>query len=203
MKRVWFDVGANNGNDSITVAKNNPGLQVFGFEPTPELQDVIQKKIKENGLTNYTLVKSAVSDYVGQSTFNVAGQSDWGCSSLLDFSEKSQTEWIGRTDFKVTEKITVDVIRLDKFVDDNKIEIIEYLHIDTQGSDLNVLKGLGDKISIVKAGVMEAAAKPDILYDNQNTVDECVEFLKSNGFIIDSITSNDQFNNEVNIHFRR
>lgn len=203
MKKAWFDVGANNGSDSINVAINNTNIHVFGFEPTPELQEIIEEKLKKFNLNNYTLVKSAVSDYIGKSTFNVAGQSDWGCSSLLDFSDKSKSEWTGRTDFQVTKKIEVDVIRLDKFIEDNEIDTIEFLHIDTQGSDLNVLKGLGDKIKIVKEGVMEAASKPDILYNNQNTLDECVDFLKSNNFKIDSISSNDQFGNEVNIYFSK
>lgn len=200
MKIAWFDVGANNANDSILVARNNPNLHVYGFEPTPELQSIIEEKI--NDLPNYHLIKSAVSDYEGTSTFNIAGQADWGCSSLLEFSEKSITEWVGRSDFRVTHKVEVDVIRLDKFVEENEIDLIEYLHIDTQGSDLNVLKGLGDKLSIVKAGVMEAGAKDDILYKGQNTEQDCVKFLYENGFIIENIQSNDVHRNEVNIFFK-
>jgi len=201
MKKAWFDVGANNGSDSVHVAFENPELFVYGFEPTPEMYNEIQNKI--SNIKNYILIKKAVSDFEGKATFNVAGQSDWGCSSLLEFSENSQIEWPGRTDFKVTQQIEVDVIRLDKFIEDEGIDVIEYIHIDTQGSDLNVLKGLGTKISIVKEGVMEAAGKDNILYNKQNSELDSIKFLEENGFIIEKITSNDIHRNEVNIYFKQ
>ena len=152
---------------------------------------------------NYNLIKKAVSNYEGKATFNVAGQCDWGCSSLLEFSDRSKVDWPGRTDFVVTQKIEVEVIRLDKFVKENSITKIDYLHIDTQGSDLNVLKGLGEQLSIVQEGAMEAASKPDILYFGQNTQEECVDFLISKGFEITRIEINDPQQNEVNIYFKR
>ena len=52
-------------------------------------------------------------------------------------------------------------------------------------------------------GVMEAANKEDILYYGQNTKDECVSFLNNNGFVITEISSNDRFDNEINICFAR
>jgi hypothetical protein len=94
------------------------------------------------------------------------------------------------------------VIRLDNFIAKNNIDIIDYFHCDTQGSDLDVLYGLGEKISIIKEGTIEAAAKQDILYKNQNTVMECIEFLKMNNFEVVSVSSNDPEFNEANIHFK-
>lgn len=199
--RVFFDVGANNGYTSIPVAYMNSDTIVYAFEPTPEMINEIESKII--GLSNYFLTKKAVSDYNGTSTFNVAGQCDWGCSSLLEFSEKSKTEWPGRTDFHVTNEIIVDVIRLDNFIEAHGITKIDYLHIDTQGSDLNVLKGLGKYIDIVIEGVMEAAAKNDILYNGQNTQEESITFLEEHGFEITNIQVNDSYHNEVNIFFRK
>jgi hypothetical protein len=121
---------------------------------------------------------------------------------LLEFSDKSKTDWPGRTDFLVTKQIQVEVIRLDNFIAKNNIDIIDYFHCDTQGSDLDVLYGLGEKISIIKEGTIEAAAKQDILYKNQNTVMECIEFLKMNNFEVVSVSSNDPEFNEANIHFK-
>lgn len=47
--------------------------------------------------------------------FNIAGQADWGCSSLLEFSNGLDKTSPGRTDLKVTDTITVNTIRLDTF----------------------------------------------------------------------------------------
>lgn len=201
VEKVFFDVGANNGDSFIGLAKSDPSIQVYAFEPTPEMYQLIEKKTV--GLSNYCLIKKAVSDFEGTAKFNVAGQADWGCSSLLEFSDKSKVEWPGRTDFIKTKEIQVEVIRLDWFVKENGIAKIDYLHIDTQGSDLKVLQGLGDQLQIVLSGVLEAGTKPDILYYGQNTEEQCVKFLIENGFKITKIESNDRFRNEVNIYFSK
>jgi len=199
-KKIFFDVGANSGKDSIPIAKNDVNTIVFGFEPTPQLIGIIKNQI--SGLNNYILIEKAVSNYNGKSKFNVAGQADWGCSSLLEFSDKSKTEWCGRTDFRITEEIEVDVIRLDNFIEEFKIKKIDYLHVDTQGSDLNVLKGLGDYLKIVNEGVIEAANKENILYFGQNTKEECIDFLVKNNFKIINVEKNDPHDNEINIYFK-
>jgi|GEM_PF-625900 len=198
---VFFDVGANNGFTSVPVAQQHPHAHVYAFEPTPQM--VQQIETKAGNLPNYHLTRKAVSDFNGKAKFKVAGQSDWGCSSLLDFSDKSRTEWPGRNDFVVTEQIEVDVMRLDAFIEEQGIETIDFLHIDTQGSDLKVLQGLGKYLSIVKQGAMEAAARPDILYKGQNTQEESIRFLQENGFEILGVDSNDDRRNEVNIYFKR
>jgi len=200
VQKIFFDVGANFGTSSIHLAKSDPDTLVYAFEPTPEL--ILYLKTQTFNLKNYNVVGKAVSDFDGKATFNVAGQADWGCSSLLEFSDNSKTEWPGRTDFSVTKQIEVDVIRLDNFIIKNNIDKIDYFHCDTQGSDLDVLYGLGEKISIIKEGAIEAATKQDILYKNQNNFIECIEFLKMNNFKIISVTSNDPQFNEANIHFK-
>lgn len=198
--RIHFDVGANDGKWAIHYARHEPKTFVVAFEPTPVLAQHIAEQT--SNLKNFLIVKNAVSDYNGSATFNVAAQDDWGCSSLLEFSDKSKTDWPGRTDFKVTEKIDVDVIRLDRFVMEYNVPRIDYLKIDTQGCDLNVLKGCGEFLSLVREGCMEAGASTDILYNGQNTKDESIKFLNESGFEVTRIETNDIHNNEVNIFFR-
>ena len=54
---------------------------------------------------------------------------------------------------------------------------------------------------MVEAGNIEAGAKPDILYNGQNTKEESIQFLEDNGFKVIDIENNDIHGNEVNIHF--
>jgi FkbM family methyltransferase len=200
-EKIVFDVGANNGSSSVPLAIANPTYLIFAFEPTPEMIEVIKSKIV--GLENYVIVPKAVSDYNGTAEFNVAGNWDWGCSSLLKFSKKSQTDWPGRTDFHVTYKLNVDVIRLDTFIEESGITKIDHLHIDTQGSDLNVMKGLGEYLQIVNEGTMEAGTSDDVLYEGQNKLNDCIKFLLLNGFKVVDVNSNDVFCHEVNIVFKK
>jgi FkbM family methyltransferase len=196
---VIFDVGANNGNSFLPAARWFRRWRVTAFEPTPELVALLQRRAE--GLSNYQVIPNAVSENPGKATFNVDSLEDWGCSSLLEFNEARRETWADRHDLEVTHRIEVEVIRLDRFIDDHGVKRIDYLHIDTQGSDLRVLRSLGDKLAIVQAGVMEVPVRPELrLYNDQHTKEEALAFLGEAGFVVVDI---DAVDNEANVYFRR
>jgi len=200
---TYFDVGANTGIDSLPIASSKIDSIVYAFEPTPRL--IEQLRSHSVGLSNYIIVPKAVSNYNGEAVFYISGQADWGCSSLCEFNDNLEHTWPGRTDFKVTDQVKIEVIKLVDFVKENNIESIDYLHVDAQGQDLEVLMGLEEKINIVKAGVIEMPTSHDIkLYKNQKYIKEdAIKFLEENGFKITGVHSNDIQCNEVNIHFSK
>jgi len=198
MKTIIFDIGANTGDTFLQQARN--GSFVYCFEPTPELIN----NIKQKGYTNiptYFLIEKAISDYNGKSVFHVAGQADWGCSSLLDFSNNLDQTWPNRLDLKVTYDVEVLVTRMDTFLKENlDIEHIDYVHIDTQGNDLKVLESFGQKIQIIKSGVVEVPMNEEVkLYKNQHSKKDMLDFLEKNNFKIIDITKQQ---NEENIFFK-
>lgn len=201
MPKIYFDVGANDGNSGISFLRNDN--IVYGFEPTPRMINIIKNKVGNN--PNYHLIPVAVSNVEGKAKFKISGQADWGCSSLCTFNDNLDKTWPGRTDFKLTEEIEVDVITLETFINKENITEIEFLHVDVQGKDLEVLIGLGSKLNIVKAGVIEMpTSHANKLYKDQiYTESDAIEFLGKNNFKIDRIESNDRFRNEVNIYFSR
>lgn len=196
---IYFDVGANDGSSMERVAFQ--GQTLISFEPNPDMCAIIKGKIQL--YPNWHLFPVAISDYDGEAEFNICTTHDRGCSSLLDVSEAGKTQWGGRQDMIPSYKIKVAVRRLDTLLDWSQIPEIEFFHCDTQGSDLAVLKGMGEFIKRIKAGVVEAAAKPDILYVGQNSSDDTIKYLEANGFKINGITPNDVNHNEVNILFSR
>lgn len=202
---VIFDVGANDGSSCIRFAQASPDNIVWAFEPTPKFAQELEEKYK--GLPNYHVVQKAVSDVPGTAKFYIAGTPgcDGGCSSLNQFSDNLEETWPGRIDFKVTDTIDVDVIRLDQFMKDNNIEKIDYLHVDVQGKDMEVLFSLGDKLTSVGSGVMEMPLTDDVkLYKDQKyTLVDGVKFLTKNGFRVQRIEPNDVFCNEVNVYYYR
>lgn len=202
--RAIFDVGANDGSWGLGMAQRYPEVQVYGFEPTPELCDRILARVRGLGLRNYELVPVAVSDAPGRARFNVAGQSDWGCSSLLSFADGVEQTWPGREDLKVTNVIEVDCIRLDSFVDQMGVSSIAFLHTDAQGVDLKVIGSLGRHVGKVERGRLETARNAEVaLYAGQHTLDAVLHFLWIHGFDIEAVTPNDKFCNEVNVTYRR
>ena len=199
--RVYFDVGSNDGSSSISWI--NQGHEVHLFEPNPSLVKNYMDGPMPIDRPNVHVNQVAVSDYNGTAQFNICVTHDRGCSSLLDISERAKTEWGGRQDMIPTHKIDVQVIRLDSYDPLNNIDEIEFFHCDAQGSDLRVLKGMGKHLRKIKAGVVEAAAKQDILYRDQNHIQETIAFLETNGFSVNYIQANDFQHNEVNIGFTR
>jgi FkbM family methyltransferase len=190
--RILFDVGANNGSRWYEdLSRDQTNTFVYMFEPTPELCDIIKAKYQH--LKNWLLIETAVSNYEGIATFNIAGHYDWGCSSLFNFKEDIKDTWPKERvapsgDLHFTKQIEVNVTTLKTFIKNHpEITAIDYLHVDTQGSDLNVLKGLGEYISIVRIGNIEAALEAP-LYDESPTKDECVKWIESNGFRVESIS---------------
>ena len=200
MPRIYFDIGANDGHSLIHLAMNSDNI-VYAFEPTPRMINIIKQKT--GGFKNYHIVPKAISNYNGKSKFYVSGNADWGCSSLCQFNDNLETNWPGRTDFRVTEEIDVDVIRLEDFIIENNITDVEHLHCDVQGHDLEVLMGLGDKLSIVKNGVIEMPTSHEKkLYKDQKYLHtDAIEYLQKNGFEVTKVESNDQFNIEMNVYF--
>jgi FkbM family methyltransferase len=198
MMQIRFDVGANDGESNLQYAKE--GHTIYAFEPTPELIKII--KDKTSHMANYHLYEYAVSNYTGKATFNVAGHCDWGCSSLNEFSDNLDKTWPGRGDFKVSHKIEVQVIKLEDFLDAHpEITHIDFFHCDTQGSDLDVLKGLGKYISLVKEGCIEVSQPGYELYKGtSNDREEAEKWLRLHGFGQIVTTP---WANEWNIHFKR
>lgn len=192
---IYFDIGANNGHTSVNWVNVEDNI-VYAFEPNP----FFKGDLAERRRTKYYAV--AVSNYNGRAVFNVCTALDRGCSSLLAVSPGATERWGGRTDFIPESNTEVEVIRLDS-LDWSEIPEVEWFHCDAQGSDLAVLEGLGQYASRIKAGVVEVASKPDILYVGQNTKDATVAWLEANGFEITKADGNDGAGNELNVEFRR
>lgn len=198
--KIKIEVGANKGTETKEMAKD--GSIVYAFEPTYELLiEYLWPLSYEN--KNIRILPFAVDCENSFKQFNVAGHWDWGCSSLYEFSDNLNETWPGRVDFSTTHSYTVPTITLYDFCELYKIERVDFLHIDAQGNDFNVLKSLKDKISIVNEGVVEASKKVELYKNTDNNVDSIKEYLISNGFQIIDETINDAVEAEVNIHFKK
>jgi len=83
---------------------------------------------------------------------------------------------------------------------------IDFIHIDAQGVDLDVLQSLGKYIENVKEGVIETVLyeeKSIYASQNNNVFENVKKFLKENHFEITRIDSNDLENCEYNVFFKK
>lgn len=209
-KNHILDVGAFNGLDGLILAVKNPEFMIHAFEPNPYLLKEIKKNkkkielFKEIKITNYKINNLAVSDTNGYLNFNITKNPT--VSSLNKFSTNIDKSWPGYSEphCTVIKKIKVKSITLENYCIDNKINAVNYLHIDAQGSDLKVLKGLKKKIQIVKSGVLEASInKKNSLYQKNHTIKEVKFFLNKNNLkILKIVDVAKNIKNEKNVFFQ-
>jgi len=81
-----------------------------------------------------------------------------------------------------TGKTTIHVRRLDDWAKENHVEAIDYLKIDTQGSDLDVLRGTGDLLPQIRCIQAEVMFNP--MYLGQPLFADIDTFLRSKGFVL-------------------
>lgn len=209
-KKNIFDVGAFNGVNGLALAVKNPDTLINAFEANKNLIKTINKLKKKielrmgRKLNNYKIHNVAVSNKSNLSNFYIAKNPT--VSSLHKFSKNLDKSWPGyrETHCHTIKKVKVKTITLKKFCNDNKIKVINYLHVDTQGSDLNVLKGLGNLIRIVKQGVIESSiSQKSSLYQNNHTLKQVKKFFKKINFSIKKIDPiESSVGNEVDIYYQ-
>jgi len=201
---IIIEVGANSGSDTEHLLKTFPTAQYYGFEPTIELYVQLQKKFAATpDYDRMQFIPCAVSETNGFAQFNIAGQGDWGCSSLYEFNPNIHTLWQNRSDFKFTHSYKVPTIRLDTFIANNNLQNqqIDYLWIDAQGHDIPVLNSLGKLIDNVCAGRLEVSYTVELYQGTVNTLRAAEDILIANKFEY-KITPDD-VGKEANITFIR
>lgn len=201
-----IDVGANQGDFSIEIAKRNPDLFVVAIEPIPALCTQIQNHAQDAQLDNVIVEQVAIDTAERESTFHVADHHDLGVSSLLPFKQKgiSQDEyWKHREDLYFDKEITVKVRPLSAVLGPWAPRSIKFIKIDAQGLDIDVLDSLGPYLEITEAGMLEVpATSHNALYEGENhDLGSALSHLARYGFEPYAVKPNDHAANEYNIFF--
>jgi FkbM family methyltransferase len=127
---VVFDVGANVGNWTEYAIGQHKNLKVFAFEPIPKLIDLMKKKFEGKNVTVEQLAMFSSEKAVDFEYYE----------NNSDASGIYHQNWVTQI-CGTPKKIAVNATYLDKFCKDNKIKHIDFLKIDTEGSELDILQG--------------------------------------------------------------
>ncbi|TRX20908.1 FkbM family methyltransferase [Flavobacterium franklandianum] len=185
-KLTILDIGGCEGEESIRYSRIFPFSSIYVFEPLPDNQKLVAENIIKYKVENVALIPFAVSDEEGISQFYVSSghpenqpkDLDWDFgnkSSSLLTPEFNPHKWLNFND-----TINVKTITLNSFLANNKINNVDFIHMDVQGAELKVLTGANDFIKETKAIWLEVA---DIeLYKNQPLRKDIENFMDSNGF---------------------
>jgi FkbM family methyltransferase len=123
--RTVFDIGANNGQSAAKYAQDFPNSKIYSFEP--ELQTFEKLKTNTSNLPQVSVFNMGIGAENGSLELYHGKYSEWNSfvPGLNDTGEKS----------------IVEVKKVDDFAQENGLDKIDVLKTDTEGFDLNVLKG--------------------------------------------------------------
>lgn len=149
---TFIDVGANMGQTINLVRKDFKNSKIYSFEPTPELVKQLEDKYKKD--TEVTISEKALADFDGEAKFYISTYSPTNSMLIPDIELYTEIHSERVADFKNLKEIIVPVTTLNNWYKVNNFtERIDVLKIDTQGTELQVLKGaedlLKDKIKII------------------------------------------------------
>ena len=163
---VIFDVGANTGQSSVEFSRWLKIAQVYAFEPSP---------------SSFKKLASNVKSFRGISIQNIALGAKSGMLTLSNDFESSMNKVVSK---QSSNTIDVEVSTVDKFIGENAISHIDFLKIDVEGFELEVL--LGAKEILLRQGVtfieIEAGLAPT--NNHHQPLNLLKEFLEAHGYFL-------------------
>lgn len=182
-----LDVGANEGQ-YYEFLREQVGYrgQVVSFEPVPHLFAALHARAA--GTPNWQVDRRALGQEAGTSGFNIMKNTQM--SSFLT-PDHSRTGPLLVDHNMVLEQVSVDVTTLDHILPELMARMGTrnlYLKMDTQGFDLEVIKGASATLSGIAALQSEASVVP--VYADMPPFDEFIRALEGRGFALSGIYPN-------------
>lgn len=131
-------------------------------------------------LRNYVVLPIAISERDGSAELQLNAYEQ--SSSLLPPDPVGVKRWITEQHFEVVDSVTVPTMRLDTFINAVGLKSIDYLKVDAQGLDLDVVKSAGDRLADIARVMLEATTASYRQYEGAPGKSAIVEYMESRGF---------------------
>lgn len=132
---VVFDVGAHIGFYTLLIAGivDSSIGHVYAFEPNPGVFDILKRHIEINKLGHVTAVNIALGASIGQIEFFLGPSNNTGMASVLPRDSGKRN-------------IVTSITTLDTFVSANNLRRLDFIKIDVEGAEVDVLEGARNAI---------------------------------------------------------
>jgi FkbM family methyltransferase len=169
-----IDIGGHIGLHAVVFSKLAFNGKVYVFEPAPNSYAIIKNTIKINKLEDRILLfKEAVSDKKGNTVFYIND------SPLAD-NANSLVQY--RTDKKLL-KVDVPLISIDEFIAEKNIPKIDFIKIDAEGAELDVLKGAVKCLADLKPK-MTLGLHPSAIKEKGDSLAEIFDILHKHNYSV-------------------
>jgi FkbM family methyltransferase len=135
-----FDVGANVGGTAVFFARAFPSATIYAFEPVAETFQVLVERTRA---------------HAGVRAFNLALGRKRGRARML-IRQASVANRVARWRDSLKPSVPVTMTNGDAFCAEHRIARIGFLKIDTEGHDLEVLRGFRSLLQAHRIDLLEA-----------------------------------------------
>ena len=174
-KIIFWDIGANIGLYSIYAAKIHSDIEVISFEPSTNNLRILSRNIFINKLQDKIKILQLPLGKEGIKFANLKesqfheGSSHNSFNNDLDFEGKR---------IKVTNDYKILGISIKYLLENNILEIPDYIKIDVDGIEHIILEGSGNHLSNKKIKGIQV----EINENYKEQYDAIIKFMKENGF---------------------
>ncbi len=205
---IVFDVGANKGEFSQHVLESNPNSQVYAFEPNSSICGSSLEKLRKNYPDRFRVNLVALGTDSGSGELYGSQLMNGQLGSLIPFNANSEG-WNSHSDLlrsnnSVIESETVAILAVSELAESLAQETIDFLKIDTQGTDVAILSEILKHFKVL-SGVVEVDAgnfPEGYRYQTSNNrVENLILLLNHNSLQVTKILPNNSRSDELNVYF--
>jgi FkbM family methyltransferase len=133
-----LDIGAHHGLYSLLASKKVGWRgRVISFEPSSRERKALRLNLALNWSWNVRVQEVALGNEAGEAEFFLVEGTETGCNSLRPPALRTGT-------FR---PIRVNVARLDDWLSQHKIGFVDFIKLDTEGAELEILRGASKLLS--------------------------------------------------------
>ena len=181
---VVFDIGAHYGETIKLFFKKLNLKKIYSFEASPKNFKILSRNVSKYNSDKLEIHNFGIGREMSKKYINQTLESSSSTINSLNTDSKYYKKKLRILNIKKQEsffqKIPISIITLDHFIEKNKIKNIDLLKIDTEGYELNVLKGLSKNSHKIKLVYFEHHYD-DMIIKNYKFGD-IHKFLKGKGF---------------------
>ncbi|QZZ22221.1 FkbM family methyltransferase [Leptothermofonsia sichuanensis E412] len=172
--RIVFDVGANVGQSARAYSKYLPNAQIYCFEPVLETFKQLQQNTSE--CNNAYCFQLALGPEEKQTEITLQKYSLE--NSLLNYSD------IALSEAEAVRTEIIQVTTISDFCQNHDIKQIDFLKVDTEGYDLEVLRGAKSLLDDHKITYIQVEAGMNYNNKKHVPIQEFIRYLESRGYVL-------------------
>lgn len=165
-----IDVGANKGQSIDFFKKQFPDAFIYSFEPNPQLYTSLCNQYRQ--YNNIRVYPFALGDVIEEKELYIYTNNELSSLKKMDITPINPFSSEGISKIEQTK-----VVSLDEFLAEKNISIVHLLKIDTQGYEMEVLKGC---VKSLQNGVIQniyLELNFISIYENQSNYLDILDFL--------------------------